>query len=227
MEYPKTPFSITGGTWPANIWARFASEALQGVPYGDLATIDTDAYVTVVVDTPTGFLSGPLCPRQHNHTLRLPLGAAPSVVCPIHHQEGLGLVEAGKTPNVVGLDLAAAVDSLTTNGHSATIRWADEPGAVAGTVLRQDPAPAAQIDPGGAVALVVAGPEPGVVVPGVLGRPAAEATAALAAAGIEHQVLTLAEEDPALAAARRGIVWKQEPAGGAPAGGVVTLWVNP
>ena len=30
LEFPATPFSITGGTWPANIWSRFSAAALWG-----------------------------------------------------------------------------------------------------------------------------------------------------------------------------------------------------
>ncbi|MCP3975434.1 MAG: PBP1A family penicillin-binding protein, partial [bacterium] len=29
LEYPATPYTITGGTWPAQIWARLASQALE------------------------------------------------------------------------------------------------------------------------------------------------------------------------------------------------------
>jgi len=227
MEYPETPFSVTGGTWPANVWARFASEALEGVPYGDLATIDGDSYVTVEVDTSTGFLAGPLCPRRYAQTLRLPLGAAPSVVCPIHNPEGLGAVDPGTTPNLIGLGLASAVSTLTTLGHAATIRWVEGESVVPGTVFGQDPPASTPIARGATVAIVVSGPEPGAIVPGVLGRPVADAITTLESSGVAHQVLTLAEDDPELAGMRRGIVWKQEPAGGAAVAGVVTLWVNP
>ncbi|HDH24977.1 MAG TPA: PBP1A family penicillin-binding protein, partial [Actinobacteria bacterium] len=59
MEPPTTPFTITGGSWPAQIWARFASGALAGTPYGQLAEADTEGMVTVEVDLSTGFLAGP------------------------------------------------------------------------------------------------------------------------------------------------------------------------
>lgn len=227
MEYPRTPFSITGGTWPANIWARFAAEALEGVPYSELATIDESSYVSVDVDTTTGFLAGPLCPREHVHTLRLPLGAAPTVVCPIHNPEGIGGVEAGTIPNVVGLDLAAAVSALTTLGHATTVEWVTGDGVAQGTVFDQEPEPGVGAAAGATVHLLVGGPEPGAVAPGLLGQRVEDATAHLAAAGIAHQVLTTPEDDAAMAAGRSGIVWKQTPAGGAAVSGIVTLWVNP
>jgi len=228
MEAPRTPFSVTGGTWPANIWARFASAALAGVPYGDLATLDTDAYVEVQVDTSTGFLAGPLCPLGHVHTLRMPLGAAPSVICPIHNPEGLTqALTPGFVPDLTGFDLTAAVAALTRLGYGTSVTWADGGAMVQGQVFFQDPAPGNAQSAGTVVRVTVAGPEPGAVVPGVLGATVAEATAVLADAGIPYQVLTLAEEDPSAATVRRGIVWKQDPAGGAALNDVVTLWANP
>jgi penicillin-binding protein 1A len=227
MEYPRTSFSITGGTWPANIWARFASEALEGVPYGELATIDGDAYVTVDVDTSTGFLAGPLCPREHVQTLRMPLAAAPSIVCPIHNPEGLGSAEPGVMPDLIGLSLPAAVSTLTMLGNPATIDWVEGDGVVQGTVFGQNPAPSTAIEPGAVVRLVVAGPEPGAVTPALLGQRVSDAVAHLGASGLAFEVVTLPEDDPNLAAARSGIVWKQDPAGGSAVAGPITVWANP
>jgi len=228
MEAPLTPFSVTGGTWPANIWARFASEALEGVPYGELATIDGDAYVEVAVDTSTGFLAGPLCPIEKVHPLRMPLGSAPSIICPIHNPNGLsdGL-DANVAPTLVGMDLTAAVSLLTRLGHAATVEWADGGTIVPGSVFGQSPEPGSALLPGSSVVLTVAGPEPGRLAPAVLGLSVESARERLNATGITYRVLTLAEDDPELASSRSGMVWKQDPAGGASAAGGVTVWVNP
>ncbi|MFQ5518233.1 MAG: transglycosylase domain-containing protein, partial [Acidimicrobiia bacterium] len=85
MEYPATPFAVTGGTWPAQIWARFAQAALSGTPYASLSLVDSSALVSVEIDTSTGFLAGPLCPRRHVHTVELPPDQVPTVRCPIHN----------------------------------------------------------------------------------------------------------------------------------------------
>ena len=62
MEPPLTPFTVTGGTRPAQIWSRFASAALSG-SFELLQAGDTGVLIDVQIDTSTGFLAGPFCPR--------------------------------------------------------------------------------------------------------------------------------------------------------------------
>ena len=57
-----TPYTITGGTWPAQIWGRFAIGALSG-PLR-LPGRRRCGLVSVEIDTSTGFLAGPFCPRE-------------------------------------------------------------------------------------------------------------------------------------------------------------------
>jgi len=227
LEFPATPFSITGGTWPANIWARFASAALAGVPYSQIRTLDDGDSVTVEVDLSTGFLAGPLCPGEHVHTLRLPGRDAPSVICPIHNPTGIGLLPAGIAPDVIGFDLQEAVALLTRAGYQTSLDWADGGPLEQGVVFAQDPAPGAAHEAGSLVRITVAGPEPGSTVPAVLGLPVGEARRRLEADAIAYQQLVLAESDPDDAARRSGLVWKQEPAAGSPVSDRVTIWVNP
>jgi len=80
---------------------------------------------------------------------------------------------------------------------------------------------------GSTVRITVAGPEPGTTVPAVLGLPRAEAEQRLAEASITPTVVVEAESDPEDAASRSGLVWKQDPASGAPNTVAVTIWVNP
>ncbi len=227
MEVPNTPFSVTGGTWPAQIWARYSSLALTGVPFGRLATADSDGTVGVLIDTSTGFLAGPLCTRASVQRIRVPADAVPSVICPIHNPEGLGELGTVAMPDVLGLNVADAVATLSDAGYGAVADW-DEPGPLApGTVYGQDPGPGAAAAAGITVRLTVAGPAPGSVVPSVLGLPPAEAQQRLAAAGLTAEVVVTAESDPDEAAARRGLIWAQQPAAGSPKSGSVTVWVNP
>jgi penicillin-binding protein 1A len=227
MEYPATPYTIAGGTWPAQIWARFASPALAGVPYGELASADAGGQVSVEVDLSTGFLAGPYCPREHVQRLRVPAELAPSVVCPIHNPAGVVEYGAGAVPDLIGLDLTTAVEALTTAGYRASIDWRDGGSLAAGTIFGQEPNANAPAQAGSTVRLLVAGPEPGSVVPGVLAFPRDEATERLAAAGVAYEVIVAAEADPEDARARSGLVWKQDPAGGAVRDGIVVIWVNP
>ncbi|HHC09423.1 MAG TPA: PBP1A family penicillin-binding protein [Actinobacteria bacterium] len=223
MVPPTTPFAVTGGTWPAWIWSRFAAAALAGVPYGSLPTETGTATVSVDVDVSTGFLAGPSCPRAQVHSVRLPADRAPTVVCPIHNPADVG---EPSLPDLVGLPLGEAVQRLAELGFGATVEWAP-PGPLApGTVLEQDPPAGADRLEGG-VRLLVAGPRPGSVLPTFVGLPLETVRLRADELGLDLVVVTEAEADPEAAAARRGLVWKQEPAAGATDVTGVTVWVNP
>jgi len=223
MVPPATPFAVTGGTWPAWIWSRFASAALAGVPYGDLAVGSDQGLVAVDVDVSTGFLAGPLCPRAHVQRVYLPADRAPTIVCPVHNPTG----EVGATlPDVTGLPMPDAVRTLDALGLAVTVTW-DRPGPLTpGTVIAQDP-PAGSSRVDGPVRLELAGPQPGSTVPLLIGLPLPTATARLDELDVPYSTVTEREPDPAEAADRRGIVWKQTPPAGAGLGDPVTLWVNP
>jgi penicillin-binding protein 1A len=229
MEFPATPYTITGGSWPALIWARFASAALSGVPYGELATYDGgEDMVTVEIDITTGFLAGPYTPRENVQRLRLPRDSAPTIVDPLHNPQGIVQIGAGTTPEVTDIDLATAIEILTLAGYQATVEWSGEGPLTPGTVFSQNPPPGSPAQEGSTIRLLVAGPAPGSTVPSVLGFPLADATSRLAESGARFQVLTLAEADPDDARSRSGMVWKQSPAAGTKIEeGPVTVWVNP
>jgi penicillin-binding protein 1A len=228
MEPPNTPFTITGGTWPAQVWSRFASVALGGTPYGQLAEADTDGMVTVEIDLSTGFLAGPYCPRSHVARIRVPADQVPTVVCPVHNPAGVVEAGASTVPDVIGMDLGSAVEALTTAGFGNRIEWKDGGSLAQGTVFNQAPSGGFPAESGSAVNLIVAGPEPGSVVPSLIGFPLAQAVQELEDIGVAVNVITEAEADPNDAARRSGVVWKQDPsAGGAADGTTVTLWANP
>lgn len=228
MEPPNTPFTITGGTWPAQVWARFASAALGGTPYGQLAEADTDGMVTVEIDLSTGFLAGPYCPRAHVARIRVPADQVPTVVCPVHNPAGIVEAGASTVPDVIGLDLGAAIEALTAAGFDNRIEWKDGGSLAQGTVFNQAPSGGFPAESGSTVTVTVAGPEPGSVVPSLVGFPLAQAVQELEDIGVAVNVITQAESDPNDAARRTGVVWKQDPAAGVAADGVtVTLWANP
>lgn len=226
LEAPHTPYTITGGTWPAQIWARFATGALSGIPYRDLPDADTDDLVSVEIDLSTGYLAGPLCPRSHVATVHLHPDAVPTVTCPIHNPEGISLPSPGIVPDVTGRDLAEAVMWLEVAGYQATAQWVEAPARVPGTVLTQYPAPETAAA-GSEVALTVAGPEPGTVVPAVIGLPAQQAREVLESYGLVAQVSVTPEPDMEATLANRGRVWSQNPQAGAPLSSPVILLVNP
>jgi penicillin-binding protein 1A len=227
MEFPATPYNITGGSWPAQIWSRFASSALGGVPYGQLATADADGTVTVEIDTSTGFVAGPLCPRQHVQRLQLAADNAPTVICPIHNPSGLIDINSGAVPDVIGKSIAEAVPVLEAAGFRVTLRW-DEPGPLApGTIYGQDPSPGVAAQADSAVRLTVAGPDPAATTPHLLGLSSAAAASELSGRGMDIEIVVEAESNPDDAARRRGTVWKQDPAAYTTPPSTVRVWVNP
>lgn len=227
MEPPTTPYTITGGSWPAQIWSRFASGALSGTPYGLLAEADTSGQVAVEVDTSTGFLAGPYCPRQHVHRIQVPSGDAPNVICPIHNPSGVVAVGSGELPDVIGSDLGTAVAALSAAGFQVKVDYQDGGSLAPGTVFGQNPSAGFPAQAGTTVRLAVAGPEPGSVIPSVVGFPLGQAISELSAIGVSIDVIEAAESNPDDASRRAGVVWKQDPAPGAAATGTVTIWANP
>jgi penicillin-binding protein 1A len=227
MEEPTTPITVTGGTWPAEIWALFSLNALATVPYSQLAVADADGTVGVDVDLSTGYLAGPLCPHEHVHRLQLPAGDVPTVICPIHNPSNIVGVGAGEVPPVIGVELGEAVSALNRAGFEPRLRWQDGGDLPQGTIFGQTPDPGVPAQAGSIVTLTLAGPEPGAVVPSVLGLMREDAHAEFAVYGIAVQFVEEAESDPADAARRSGRVWKQSPSGGSPVAATVTVWVNP
>jgi len=227
MEPPTTPYTITGGSWPAQIWSRFASGALSGTPYGLLAEADISGQVAVEVDTSTGFLAGPFCPREHVHRIQVPSDDAPNVICPVHNPSGVVAAGSGVLPDVIGSDLGAAVAALNSAGFQVKVEYQDGGSLSPGTVFGQNPSVGFPAQAGSTVRLAVAGPEPGSVVPSVVGFPVEHAVSELSTIGVKVEVVELAESNPDDASRRAGVVWKQDPGPGASATGTVRLWANP
>jgi 1A family penicillin-binding protein len=224
---PNTPFAVTGGTWPAQIWARFASAALSGTPYQPLPDEPEANLVSAEIDLSTGLLAGPLCPRSRVFTLHLRMESVPTSICPTHNPQGGEPPVTGLVPDVLGLDLAAALALIEGAGGRASAVWIDAPGMVPGTVTVQFPEAGSDLSSGSTVSLSVVGPEPGTAVPDVLGLELAVARRVLDDYGISVQVVTAPEPDAERAADRPGIVWSQNPAGGSPPAPAVALTVNP
>ena len=224
MNAPDTPFSVTGGTWPAQIWSRFGLAALSGIPYATAASADGAATVTARIDTSTGFLAGPLCPRGEVADVVLPAALVPSIVCPIHNPEGLAVLQDGVVPAVDSYSIGEAVSLLEAGGYEVQLAWDDDSALVPGTVLGQVPAAGSVLSPGGIVQVIAAGPEPGTVVPNVLGRHRADAIARLEADGQRVTVILLDDPDGSTGSLH---VWAQVPAAGEPVSGRATVWVSP
>ena len=224
MNAPDTPFSITGGTWPAQIWSRFAISALSGIPYASAVAAGAQQTVSVRIDTSTGFLAGPLCPRASVADVVLPVGLVPSIVCPIHNPEGLVTLESGVVPTIGEFPIVQAVSLLEAGGYDVQLMWDDSSPQVPGTVIGQIPAAGSLLGAGGVVQVIAAGPEPGTVVPNVLGRHRADAIARLQADGQLVTVILLQDPNGGVGSLH---VWAQVPAPGEAVTGRATVWVTP
>jgi serine/threonine-protein kinase len=137
-------------------------------------------------------------------------------------------------PALVGVPVAQAAAWLDAAGLSLVQRLATDD-ATPGTVLAQTPAGGTARAAGAPVELTVAVDGQGAggvgvtLVPEVLGQPEGAARQLLDQAGLEAELVTGCDTDPARAAAEPGRVWRSGPAPGAqaPTGGRVRLWVNP
>jgi penicillin-binding protein 1A len=228
MVSPHTEYTITGGTWPARIWSRFAIAALEGVAY---ATPDTDSdveMVTVTLDTSTGYLAGPLCPRSHVASVSLRPAAVPSIVCPIHNPQGIAVHADGTVPRVDEHGLVEAVTLLEASGYAVSISWNAASELLPGMIEGQEPPAGTVLPAGQEVTLSIAGPEPGTVMPSVVGRHRADAVARLETLGAIVTVIELEDPqpDPDIDIGPAG-VWAQLPSPGEAFDSDVTIWVIP
>ena len=227
MIAPATPYTVTGGTWPAQIWARFGIAALSGVSYDEPPAADSEGLVTARIDTSTGFIAGPLCPRAHVADVQLKPALVPSVVCPIHNPPGMVVNDDGTIPTVAGYSTVDAVLLLEASGFIPSLSW-DPSNTVfsPGTVLRQSPAPGEALPRGSKVTLVIAGPEPGTGTPNVIGMGSVKVRDTLEGLGFAVDLIVLADPTPE-GTPEPGVVWAQSPGPGEEIRDRVTVWVNP
>jgi serine/threonine-protein kinase len=113
-------------------------------------------------------------------------------------------------PNVVGDDVDEARDRLEAAGLKAEVRREEAADEDPGTVLRQDPGAAQEVESGSEVTLVVAEEPEEVSVPDVRGRSESEAVSALSSVGLEVNVEETAVDRPS----QDGVVQRQSPRSG-------------
>jgi penicillin-binding protein 1A len=222
-----TSGGVVGGSFPAQIWARFMLKALADVPPAPFA-VPSSGVVSVIVDTRTGCLAGAFTPPQYRATETFAQGTQPLQTCP---QPG----DRVPVPKVVGLMVAQAVQALNNAGFGVAQQKRSSP-STPGEVIGQNPRPGSDALPGSTVTLIVsagrsrpsptASPRAASTVPSVIGETEARAEALLKSHGFSVHTVTKrrghSKKD-------RGIVWRQSPSAGARAkpGSAVTIWVNP
>jgi membrane peptidoglycan carboxypeptidase len=229
MVPPRTGSPVSGGTWPAAIWAAFMRAALAGRPADPFPRPDT-RLVQVALDVERGCLPNRFTPAAEVASVVYLRAAAPTRTC----REPSGPL-AGVVPAVVGVPVSRAAGWLETSGLSLAQRLRTDDQVPPGTVLAQSPAGGTTRPAGTPVTLTVAVDARGAgglgvtLVPEVLGQPEPVARQLLDQAGLGAEVVAGCDADAAGAAAAPGRVWRSGPAPGAqaPVGRPVRLWVNP
>jgi penicillin-binding protein 1A len=207
--------TVTGGSFPAEIWAAYMKKALEGVPVSDFAKPDGTEWVSVRIDPETGLLATDWCPKSEEADFLK--GAEPTEHCDVHGPKEVAV------PELTGKTLQEAEKILADLRLELSAEEVESAEAPAGTILAQDPAAGTELQQGKTVKLKVAkgGPAPGNV-PGVTGKKLDEARALLEAAGFRVEEKSTPDE------AAKGLVLSQDPRAGAQLepGGTVTLTVS-
>ena len=203
---------VAGGTFPAEIWARFASAALEGVPPHPFPAFTTPPVVKRIVCNRTGELATRWCPERL--VCYYFAGQAPTAYCTYHKP---GRV---KLPDLTGLDLGIAQQRLRALKLGWQVVFVPGDPSQQGIVLGQSPSPGDTALQGSAVTLRVdSGPYR--IVPDVVGLYRAAAVQALVAAGFGASV-----QFDGTTAPGAGTVATQDPAGGTSTQGTVTIVVH-
>jgi penicillin-binding protein 1A len=134
MAPPRTRITVFGGTWPAQIWRLFMTNATKHMEKKDFPHANV-SYVNVAVDT----TQDPLClPNQYTlpqniDTIPFIQGTEPTKLC-----KEPSSAQKVSVPSVIGLTQRSAQDLLQRAGFFVEVRLADSTQPV-GTVIAQSP----------------------------------------------------------------------------------------
>ena len=205
---------VTGGSFPAEIWAAFMKKALEGTAVADFPKPSADKWVSVEVCAESHQLPTEYCPQKV--TMLLPVAERPTQTCSVHGPKEIPV------PRVVGHTLTDAKQILTQAHFLFTITDDHSSLEPAGTVVTQNPDSGSALMQGHTVTLFVSTGEGMATVPKVVGLDVATARGQLTGLGftlVENQV---SDDSPA------GTVLSQDPApdSSVAAGSQVTLFVS-
>ncbi|MDI6716075.1 MAG: PBP1A family penicillin-binding protein [Actinomycetota bacterium] len=211
---------VAGGTFPAQIWAKFMSKALSGLPIHDFSK-PKKGIVDLLVCTETGLLANKYCPEIEYRPFVS--NKAPKKKCTLHAKPSIMEI-----PSVVGLTEKEAKEVLDKMhyGHSITYQTDDK--VAKGIVIEQTPAGSEKAIQGTVIQLVVSAGSKNqkIKVPDVIGSSESEAKQQIINLGLKVVDVTaspyLSDED------KQDKVVYQDPDPGTvlPYGQVVTIYVN-
>ncbi len=137
--------TVTGGSFPAEIWHDFMTAALADVPVSRFQR--PGGLRTLPICTQTGDAATQYCPTR---TDGLFLAASLPASCTVHASP-----ETVKIPELVGLSKEDALDALDALGLAAKVREQTIAGVAAGVVAEQRPPKGSTIEVGKPVTIIV------------------------------------------------------------------------
>lgn len=136
---------VTGGSFPAEIWARFMKAALADTPKTQFTK--PKGLTRVNICSESGELSTEFCPKPLSATVIAKYKPEPCTV----HTTPVEVV----VPNVIGLTKLDALSKIEMADLKARVIEKDVAGVTPGTVASQNPGPNKKVEPGLAVTIVV------------------------------------------------------------------------
>ncbi|HEV2754829.1 MAG TPA: penicillin-binding transpeptidase domain-containing protein, partial [Actinomycetota bacterium] len=219
-----TRLTVTGGSWPTDIWTNFMFDALSDYPVEDFEVPDL-SIVEVPIDTRNGCLADKFTPDEYRGVGVFAAGTEPEESCRVPGDRKV-------VENFIGFPRGEATRILEDEGFDVAIEPAPLGSYPPGTVVDQDPPGGTKVRVGSTVTLYVGdedAEEETATVPYVLEMTRSAAEERLRAAGFSVDVVVEPESSRGQAKKRKGIVWKQAPGEGTELrkGDTVTIWVNP
>lgn len=141
---------VTGGSFPAQIWAAFMKAALADVKATDFVQPRGVSSVSICLET--GLAATSNCPTTGS---TLFLTSAMPDACELHAQP-----TTIDVPNLIGLQKADALAKLTELGLTATVEETSVAGVPPGMVADQSPKIGTQVPPESAIGLIISSGAP-------------------------------------------------------------------
>jgi penicillin-binding protein 1A len=183
--------TVYGGTFPAQIWAKFMKRALADVPASDFAKAEfgeeeeAEDWVSVKICTESGMVATKYCPNTETRYFQR--GEEPTETCPLHRTPTSRQVTV---PSVVGMTEVAAVSVLKSAGFKPSVSYASSNTAPKGSVISQSPLGGTPADSGATVSITVSsGQSSENRVPDVVGMDETTAKDTLSKAGFTYRVI--------------------------------------
>lgn len=141
---------VTGGSFPAEIWAGFMKTALADVEAMEFARPRGVTSATICLET--GMLATEYCPETGSAVF---LAASLPAECELHAEP-----EVVDVPNLIGTQKVDALATLTGLGLVAQVEERPVAGVPAGMVADQSPKFGTQVPPGSAISVIVSSGPP-------------------------------------------------------------------